>query len=199
MSLELVTAPSVEIMTTATAKAHLRVDSLDDDTLITDLIVAARLWIESELGRQLITASWRLYLDIWPEDGVIRLPKPPLQSVTSISYLDADGVEQVLSSSIYTVDKYSIPARIQPAYGEDWPAAREAVNSIKVLFSSGYGSTAASVPMPILKAAKLLIAHLYEHREDVLVTPPGLELSVLPDGMEMLLHRYVAITDRVSI
>jgi uncharacterized phiE125 gp8 family phage protein len=199
MPLELVTAPTTEIISLATAKGHLRVDGSDEDSLITDQVTAARERIEEFLGRQLITATWRLYLDEWPTGGTIRLPKPTLQTVTSIKYLDSDGVEQTVASTVYDVDIYSVPARIRPAWGQDWPVVRETTNSIKVLYVSGYGDAATDIPTPIIKAAKLLIGHLFENREEVVLLDRGSEPFILPEAMDMLLDPYIAITESVSI
>jgi len=101
MRLKLKTAPSVEPVTLDQAKLHLRVDSSDDNTLITALITTARQLAERETKRAFITQTWELHLDrALPE---VEIPKPPLQSVDSI---------KAISTVQSTVDQES--AKDQP-------------------------------------------------------------------------------------
>src|SRR4051794_386751 len=64
--LKVTTQPTVEVLTLAEAKAHLRVDITDDDDLITELIVAARESCERWVSRSFLTTTWRLTLDHFP-------------------------------------------------------------------------------------------------------------------------------------
>lgn len=162
MALKLITAPVAEPITLAEAKAHLRVDVIDDDAYITALIVAARQAAEHATGRALMPQTWELALDAF--DDVILLPRPPLASVTSVTYIDADGVTQTLAS--YLLDDHSQPARLLPAYGADWPTTREQANAVLIRYSAGYAD-AASVPQPIKSWMLLHIGMLYENREAV--------------------------------
>lgn len=163
MGLILITAPATEPVTLTEAKAHLRVTGADDDTYITALITMARQYAEVFTRRALITQTWDLYLDAFP-DYDIALPMPDLQSVTSVTYVDTDGVSQVLSSALYQVDLASIRGRIAPAYNEEWPDTREETyGAVKVRFVCGYGA-ASAVPETIKGAMKLLIGHWFENR-----------------------------------
>ena len=136
MGLVLVTAPATEPVTLVEAKDHLRLEISDDDTLVTSLIVSAREFAEQETHRQLVTATWKLTLNSFPSE--IRLPLPPLQSVSSLKYLDTDGTQQTLASSNYDVDTDSEPGRICLAYGKSWPSIRSVKNSIEVEFICGF-------------------------------------------------------------
>ena len=101
----LVTAPGTEPLTTAEAKAHLRVTGSDDDTPIDDIVAAAREFIEGETNRALITQTWDLFLDEFPGTDEIVLPWPPLGSVTTVKYTpDADSSTTTYASSKYIVD-----------------------------------------------------------------------------------------------
>src|SRR4030067_860491 len=81
----------------------------------------------------LITQTWELYLDAFPA-WEIRVPKPTLQSITSIVYTDTDGILQTLAGSMYLVDNKSEPGRITPAFGEVWPVTRAQINAVIVRF-----------------------------------------------------------------
>jgi uncharacterized phiE125 gp8 family phage protein len=161
----LTVAPATEPVTTAEAKNHMRVDIDDDDTLIDGMIEAGRDYFEDTSRRALITQTWRQNLDAWPEGDEIELPRPPLQSVTSIIYKDEDGNETTLPSSAYIVDTDSEPGRIVLAHGESWPTGTLfPANPIQITFVAGYGD-ADDVPEKFKQAIKLLVAHWYEHRE----------------------------------
>jgi uncharacterized phiE125 gp8 family phage protein len=62
-----------EPLSLADAKLFLHIDHTVDDTLISDLIRAARKHVETVTGKRLVTQIWRLVLDQWPEDGVMKL------------------------------------------------------------------------------------------------------------------------------
>lgn len=189
MTLKLITAPATEPVTSSEAKSHLRVDTTADDTLIGTLITAARQHVENHLRRALITQTWELVMDAFPAGDVIRLPRPPLVSVTSIKYTDVAGNESTLSSAAYVVDTDSTKGRVVLKSGESWPSdTLAAANGVRVRYVAGYGS-AAAVPNPIRQAILLLIGTLYENRESVLVAQ-GVTVAQLPFGVEALLMPY---------
>lgn len=158
-----ITAPAVEPVTLAEAKLHLRVDSNDEDVHIAGLITAAREQAESNTRRALITQTWRLTLDAFP--GIIELPRPRLQAVTSVQYVDTGGVMQTLDASAYQVAGTSEPARILPAYGRNWPATRHQLEAVSITYTAGYGNAGADVPASIRQWMLLYIGALYENRE----------------------------------
>lgn len=132
------------------------------------------------LNRAIITQTWDWTFDAFPGDSrhnpraSLFVPLPPLQSVTSVTYIDSAGDEQTLAASEYDVDTDSEPGRITPAYGETWPTTRDVDNAVTVRFVAGYPDDGASPPdyranvPPALKQGMLiLLAHWYEHREAV--------------------------------
>lgn len=193
MGLSLVTAAAVEPVTLAEAKAHLRIEPTDDDTLITALIVAARDWCESYANRQYIEATWKYTLDESFPD-VIELPRPPLLSVTNIKYYDDDGVLQTMSASIYQVSISGVCGFVKPAYDQSWPAVREQYDCIQVTYKAGYGSAAANVPETAKVAIKMLVAHLYNNREAAVEKA----LAEVPFGIKSLLDTHAAPASRVG-
>lgn len=188
MALKLVSPLAVEPISLQEAKDHLRESGTDQDALIDSLIVAARQHAEDvETRRQFITATWDYQLDTWPDKSEIRIPRPPLQSVTSVKYYGTDGTEYTMPTTDYIVDTKSEPGRIVLAYGKTWPSTTlRPVAGIVIRFVAGYGDTAASVPDAIKAALKLHIGHLYEQREAVnvgnVVTELPLAYGALLDG-----------------
>jgi len=157
------TAPTIEPVTLTEAKLHLRIDGTDDDDLITSLIKVAREWCEGFQNRAFIEQSITARLDAF--SNTIALPRPPLISVTTIKYYDTAGDQQTLSDSYYDVDTTSEPGLITLAYNQSWPAVRDIHHCIEIIYKAGYGATAATVPESVKAAIKLLVSHLYEHRE----------------------------------
>lgn len=175
MSLELDTAPAVEPVSTADAKTHLRVDHSDEDTYIDSLVATARREAERISWRQLITATWKLHLDHFPAGNCpIYLPKPPLQSVSAITYIDTNGDSQTWASSNYRVDANSTPARITPAYNVSYPSTRNITSAVTIEFISGYGADGSDVPANFLHWIKLWIGQAYRTRERVTDMPMNL-------------------------
>ncbi len=190
MALTMVTGPAVEPVSVNEAKAHLRVDISDDDALIGGLITAARMHVEQNMKRALVAQTWELVMDRWPALGYLRLPLPPLVSVTSIKYTDVDGVEGTFDVGNYLVDTDREPGRIVLKSAASWPAVElREVGGVRVRYVAGYGSTAGDVPRGIRQAILLLVGSMYENREETLVAQ-GVTVMRLPFGMEMLLSPY---------
>lgn len=138
------------------------------DPELVALIKSARLMAEQELHRYLITQTLDAYFDTWPVcDGRHKIVLPPLQSVSSITYLDTNGDEQTLAADQYVVDAKSQPARITPAYGVSWPSLREQTNAVTVRFVAGYGAAASSVPQCIKQWMLVRIKYMYDQRDPV--------------------------------
>lgn len=206
--LELSSGPATEPLTTAQAKAHLRVDGSDEDTLIDALIKTARKFVENYTGRALITQTWILWLDRIEEkagaepwwDGVregpasllypevsreVLIPKAPLQSVTSITTFAPDDTDTEFAASNYFVDSKSTKGRVVLKDGVIWPTNLREANAIKIEFEAGYGA-AAAVPDDILQAMKMLIAHWFENREAVSEN----SMAEVPFGVKVILDQY---------
>lgn len=164
MALKRITAPTVLPVSLAEAKAHLRVDTTDDDTLITALVWAATEAAEQHTGRALTPQAWQLTLDEFPD--ALELTRLPAVSVTSITYADTDGVDQTLAGSAYsldTADDFGF-AYIVPAYDTTWPDTRDQINAVTVVYQAGYAD-AASVPESIKAWIKLQVGAMFENRE----------------------------------
>lgn len=189
----LVTAPVLLPLTLGRVKNHLKLDDdlTADDAKISGLIRTATSLVETITNRALITQTWDFYYDHFPCDRFLEVPKPKLQSITSISYVDTAGDTQTWSSSLYDVDIRQTPGRIAPAYSEIWPTIRCEMNAVTVRAVVGYGANPGDVPEDIRDAMLLIIGHLYENRQATLV---GVSISDLPMGVESLLADHRVIT-----
>lgn len=167
LRLTLVTPPPIEPISVAEAKLHARIDETADDTLVAALITAAREMAESYTRRAFVTQTWKMFLDAFPSDTEIELPKAPLQSVTHVKTYDDADVATVFAASGYFVDASTRPGRIVLRDAASWPTtATRVANAIEVQFICGYGNAPTDVPLKIRQAMLLTIAHLYEHRGD---------------------------------
>lgn len=165
MTTRLITAPTSEPVSLAEAKLHLRVDHNAEDTLIQALVTAAREQCEHILGRSIMPQTWELVLDTFPADGDIELSNPPIISIASVKYIDANtGTEVTLASNQYALDKDSEPGWLMPESGITWPATYAAANAVRVRYQAGYAD-AASVPVSIKNWILLAIGVWYQNRE----------------------------------
>lgn len=199
MGLKLVTAPTAFPVTRDQAKAHLRVDTDDDNASIDAFIEAATDVAESFQGRALIDQTWDLYLDAWPEpvwSGIrrvyeIRIPKPPLIEVVGVFALDSAGAEQPVNSALYTIDPANEPGRVVLKSGS-WPTLPDLANAVRVRFRAGYVDNSSSpavgvVPKATFAAILIIVADLYANRESVVI---GQTVEKVPYAAESLMRRH---------
>ncbi len=182
-----VTQPSEEPLTLDEAKAHLRVDADDEDDLITAYLTAARSFYEAAIWRSLITQTLAVRMVEWPYCEYIQLPRPPIQSVTSVVYTDSDGNTSTMSAGDYTVFNNGDHGLLWLGYGNGWPSVTlQPGPSIVITYVVGYG-LAAAVPELDKQAIRLILGHFYENREEV-VAIPGISLAQLPMAVQSIIH-----------
>ncbi len=158
------TAPADDPITLTEAKAFARIDTSADDTLVTDLITAARVYAEAILNRTFVKTTYTWTLDCWPVNGGPMLfPRPALSSVTSIKYIDTAGVQQTWSSSLYDVDSATLIGRVLPSFGQSYPAFRLQMNAIETEYVGGDGNQGEQLEDTKL-LMKILVAESYEKR-----------------------------------
>lgn len=192
--LERVIEPESEPVTLAEMKRHLRefdsVTANDDD--ITNLIVAAREWVEDYTGRALMDQSWRLtvqnhaasisgddvggysyparlgyYSSVfrWTPTGEILLRKSPALAITSFVTVDNAGAETAVDAATYELrEADSKWPRVFPLNGAAW-----GTNVFRIVFRAGYADTtgspqqtAAEVPERYKIAMKLWVEAMYD-------------------------------------
>lgn len=137
------------------------------DTHLANGIAIATKTAEIHQDRQLLTQTWDIHLDAWPSGDAIPLPLAPLQSITSVKYTDSDGVETEFDAANYSADTVSIRPRLVLNYGKSWPTATlRTLHPIVIRVVAGY-TDPVTVPWTTKAGMQLLIADLYEHREDI--------------------------------
>jgi uncharacterized phiE125 gp8 family phage protein len=184
MGIKVIT-PASAVLTLAEMRLHLRLDTVGgvhpDDTLISSLLSSAVQYCEHYTQRSVGSQTLELALDAFP-DGPISLPKGPLQSVTSVSYVNTAGTTTTLSNTLYAIDDYGLEAWLITKYGTSWPDTEGSANCVKVRYVAG------SIEPAVKSAILLILAHLYENRENSSV----LQLKSLPMGVDSLLDTVKA-------
>lgn len=174
--LTLATPPAIEPVSLADAKLYLRVDASAEDSLISSLITAARQAAERHTRRSFITQTWKLAFDDYaPEETP--LPHGPVQSVSSVKSITRGGTETLISNSSYILnaskDRVVFDARV---YGF----------SVEILYVTGYGAAASSVPSALVLGMISHIAAWYEQRGEGGDIPPA-ALALYQPYREVLL------------
>ncbi len=121
----------------------------------------------------------------------IPLPYPPYQSNLAITYLDSDGTTQTLSPSVYRlVGGGHGLSKVSLRENQSWPGALYTEESGIIQWTAGYGSTGDKVPAPLRYAILLMIGHLYENRQSVVVDASRVQAIELPQGVQSLIAPY---------
>ena len=171
------------IITVADLKAHLRVTHTQEDTLISALRSAAISWVEEHCNIKLGSYTARGYLPDW---RVAYFPIGPVTAITEVKYqttADKDYTTDLttLGTTLWYTDEITQPARI--AF-RDYPTTYDyALTPVVVTFTAGY----TTMPAPILQAIRLLVAHMYENRQEEVT---GTISTRLKFGLEALLNPF---------
>lgn len=190
MKIQIITARPVDAVSLAEAKEQLRIEDtvFAHDAALRRYIKAAHNFAEKINGRCLVQTTFDYWLDRFPAGDFIELPKPPLQSVTSVSYTDWESSTSTLTANTdYVVDSDSEPGRIVLAYDKTWPTDElHPKNPIKIRYVGGYtaGSSPVdyreNIPEEIRIAILMLVGHWFNNRE---ATIAGVNIQSVPMGV----------------
>jgi phage conserved hypothetical protein, phiE125 gp8 family len=180
---KIITDAAAEPLLLADVKVHLRVDTTDDDALITALIPVAREFAEHYTGRSLVERTLEMALRCFPEYH-IDLDASPVTSVVSIKYTDAAGVEQTVPDTDYTLSPYGDACRVSLGYLKQWPVTQDIDDAVRIQYVAGF----TTLPNAARAAMLLLIGHLYENRQAV----GAAKLSEVPMSAVSLLNTIKA-------
>ncbi len=169
MALTIVTEPAIEPLTLEEIEEHLRLSETStgsEDALLLIFLTASRRYCELDQAHAYIEQTWNLVLDDFPRGGFIKIPRPPLMSVTHVKSYGIGGTAATMTAGRYYVDTDSKPGGVHLLSGESWPSTPgQPAAGVEVQFVAGFGSAASSVPGEVKQAIQLVIGHMYEHRE----------------------------------
>ena len=179
------TGPNIEPVTLAELKSHTRIDGTDDDTYLTNLILAARRRVELKAWRSLIDQTWDWFFEDFPTDEM-DVPRPPLKSVTHIKHYDKDDIATTVATTVYRVDSNRDPGQILLKESQSWPSTTlRTANGVEIRFVAGYGAATTDVPEELRQAILITAAELYERREEL-----GENLSPVALTVDRLIADY---------
>jgi uncharacterized phiE125 gp8 family phage protein len=160
---KLITPTTLSPVTLSEAKAHLKVTSTDEDTLIQLYLDAAIKRVENYRQAPIMSSEWELYAKTWEYN--FNLQKHPVTAINSVKYYDDSNVLQTLSSSNYRLHDFRQPCRVEfdsnnfdgpSTYDREWP--------IVVNFQAGYAA-ASGVPANIKHAVLFELGTYNEIRQ----------------------------------
>lgn len=165
------------------AKRQVGQTSNHEDGLIQSYIDAAGETVAQYTGRIWDQATFTDVFDGFSDE--MTLTRSPLGAVSSVTYLDADGVSQTLATSGYVVDNRMSLAKVKRAYGTTWPTTQAGdQQTVTITYTAGY--TAATLPEPLRMAALMLVSSLYAQPENHSAT----QLHEVPVSAQFLLAPY---------
>lgn len=149
------TQPASEPVTTAQAKAHLRVDDTASDNEIDWFISVARQRVEDFCNRAFCEATFAVLYDGDLPSGGIALSVPmPGATVDAITYRDTGGAIQSFTDYTYDAERQEITP------DDAWPDGE----NLRVAITAGDDGAPPVVPYPIYSAILLYVGDLFENR-----------------------------------
>lgn len=182
MAVKYISHPA-DIISLDDIKAHCYIVGNDHDSLLLNYLRAAcQRFTDSTqfvIGECEMEASFDFFTPI------IRLHHSPITQLLSVKYFDKQGDEQTVEVTDIISDLDSRPARLVHKSGA-WPNCDQRPGGIKIKFEAGH-ETEASLPPMIKWAILTTVAHMFEHREEVV---DGTNMAYVPSTAQMVINMY---------
>ena len=178
---------AVEPCTLAEVKNYIKENygtNATEDTLITDMITAARKFIENECSISLALQTVVYWVNDDEEDiREVRLPFLPLNTITSVVRREYDGTETALTLNS---DYYAIGIQGEIlTLNKQWSTGFIVRNPIFITYSAGYAS-AASMPKDLKLATMKLVSENYVNRD----ASVDWGINIVPYGVTSILQHH---------
>lgn len=157
----------------------------DEDSFIEHCIWAATNAAEEATQRAIMPQTWEFVLDGFPSSGIIRLPRPPLIEITSVTYYDSAGDAGDLTGSpaeyeSATSGQYQ-HAIIRPLANTLFPATQVRPDAVTITYRAGFEDEDDPLLKQINVGILLMVGELYKMRSlsvhEVHNTPSLLQLG----------------------
>lgn len=153
---------TTDVVTLAKAKKHLRVeaDFTDEDDLIQDYIDAAVTQAENYIGGYITDKN--IVIKMTGFDNPLVFEAFPVKAVTSVKYFEqGNETEQTMDAENYTLTAET-SKRFAIRFKGDLPTVQDRFDAVTVTINVGM----ATIDKPIAQAVLLMVADMYERRED---------------------------------
>lgn len=167
-----------EVLSLTDVKTHLRITGTDDDDAIRMFIAAIRRKTETYLNKTLVTSTWEYKLDSFTDE--ILLPMSPVQSISSVAYIDTDGNSQTFADI-----QYDKSGRLKPSYSNVWPSTRDQYDAVTITYIAGQ-THAGNVQEDIKLAMLLWIGACDVNRENIDYS----NIVEIPNSAKDILNMY---------
>ena len=152
-----------EIITLGDVKNYVRIDSDDDNAIITNMITQARIWCENYISRDIVPKNRTYYMD--STSGLFDLPFAPVATIESVT---VEG--EAATYTEYGLDDLSIELNGGPS------------NNVKIT------STTAGLNDGLIKQALLqMVSNYYDNRADFEI---GKAVNEIPTNVKSILSGY---------
>ena len=180
ISVQIDSTTGSEVVSTTELKNYARVETSDDDTIIANMVIAAREKCEAIINRDIVAKTRSLFIsnlnhsgeygDLYRRRTKIVLPYAPITSITSVSTQSSDGTLTTINYDAYGLeDKY---IEVSSSYQKN----------IKVV----YTTTGLSYD-DIKLAIKQLATTYYDNREDF----KSNNTTTIPTNVQNILSPYI--------
>ncbi len=167
------------------AKAHLKITGDEEDELLRNYLTGAFEWATESARRAIVEREYLVQRDDFPI-GTWDLPLGRVASITSVKYIDADGVLQTFGGSPlpYEVDlDTDFAPRLRPKRNASWPSTGDFLSAAQVTLQGGWAQE--NIPFTVRSAILLKFAELEQAR-----APGDPESSAIATAAEMMLANW---------
>ena len=155
------TDAATEPITTAEAKTFLRLDASTEDTLIDELVSAARRWAEKYAGVSLTAKTYTaLFSELTTYEDEFDLPYSPVASITSVARVDQEGTETTLTLNDGYYKRGLKDLTIRPV--KQFSTSGYFDSMYKIVYTSDASLMNEDIKLALYK----LVADFYENRQN---------------------------------
>jgi uncharacterized phiE125 gp8 family phage protein len=181
ISVQIDSTTGSEIVSSSELKDYARIETSDDDAIVSNLIVAARQKCEAIINRDIVAKTRSLFIsnietsgeygNLYKRRAKIVLPYAPVNSITSVQTQASDGTLSNINYESYGLeDKY---IEISSAVHEN----------VKIV----YTTTGLSYD-DLKNAIKMLASTYYDNRENFV---KGKTVNKIPNDVKSILAPYI--------
>ena len=179
ISVQIDSTTGSEVVSTADLKSYARIETSDDDTIVLNMVKAAREKCEALINRDIVAKTRSLFIsnlqvsgeygNLYKRRTKIVLPFAPIDSITSVQTQKSDGTLTNISYDTYGLeDKY---IELTGGYSKN----------IKIVYT-----TSGLVYDDIILAIKQLATTYYDNRSDFVKG----NTTRIPTGIRTILSPY---------